>query len=158
MTNEEILEQQIEALEKLLQLRKAVIDELESKLAKVQAEKNALQYPWLGGSGGLGISSPPYHQPMYPGIGGGGTSTIQINLCPDGTPHQYPSSWGHSTATPCCTKCGCPMFGAGNVTTQAGAMGGGHVTLTNGAGLCNTLSADGISQANNVITLASAAK
>jgi hypothetical protein len=44
MTNEEILAQQVEALEKLLQLKQAVIDELESKISKMEMEK--LNYPY----------------------------------------------------------------------------------------------------------------
>lgn len=101
MTNEEILEQQIEALEKLLQLRKAVIEELEAKVAKLEAERSYpnpapwITTPWVGPiGGGTGI------------LGGGSTITI-TNLCPDGSPHQYPAVW--SGINPCCTKCGASM-------------------------------------------------
>ena len=66
MTNEEILEKQIEALEKLLQLRTAIIEELESKVARLESEKISLQYP---GYGGVTV---PWTQPFI----GGGSLTV----------------------------------------------------------------------------------
>ena len=112
MTNEEILGQQVEALEKLLQLKEAVIQELESKVNKLELEKVQAPYnqphyiPWVG-------------QPHWQGGSAGSTITINTHNCPDGTPHQYPSGWGtthHGTTHPACVKCG---FMPGNFTTVA---------------------------------------
>ena len=118
MNNEEILEKQVEALEKLLQLRQAVIEELESKVSKLESEKFAypgISSPW--------ISTPftqPYHPfqplPYLPGQQGSGGTIVVTNTCPDGSTHQYPSLWVGSTS-PICMKCGHPMNGSsGNIT------------------------------------------
>jgi hypothetical protein len=89
MTNEQILEKQVEALEKLLQLKEAVITELEAKVSR-------LQYPYgsLGGIGGPAVSIPSVW-------------TVPQNTwqCTDGQPHTYPNPWG-GTTSPHCTKCG----------------------------------------------------
>jgi hypothetical protein len=110
MTKEEILEQQVEALEKLLQLRKAVIDELEDKVRKLEGA----QYPgWIGAP----IVQPFIGGGILGGLGGGGQITI-TNTCPDGTPHQYPNVW-NGIGSPHCSKCGAAQYGsAGGVTVQ----------------------------------------
>ncbi len=126
MTNEQILEQQVEALEKLLKLKQAVVDELEAKV-------NRLQNPY-GGIPGINTPYYPYNQPIY-GCGGGGSGQgnagggagITITSCQ----HEYPSMWG-GTGNPPCIKCG-HQFGyagnsgsiiIGNGTTNSGAAGG----------------------------------
>ena len=110
MTNEEILEKQVEALEKLLQLRSAIIEELEARVDKLETEKTTNQpYTWP--------YSPPVittpwinPQPWNPNIqfpGGSGSITI-TNICSDGSLHTY----GPNSGT--CTKCG---QGLGTITT-----------------------------------------
>lgn len=99
MTNEEILEKQVEALEKLLQLRTAIIEELESKVRKLETEKYINAPHTYPGYDYPGIVNVPY-------FGGGLSGTITaINTCPDGTPHEYPSMWGGINPPPC-NKCG----------------------------------------------------
>jgi hypothetical protein len=117
MTNEQILEQQVEALEKLLQLKQAVIEELESKVQK-------LQYPPLPYSGGgAGVINLPSVWTVPP-------------MCTDGLPHQYPSMWG-GTSQPSCTKCGqYPSIfnsGAGVITTTSGGASGITINPYQGA-------------------------
>jgi len=170
MTNEQILEKQVEALEKLLQLKEAVIQELEAKIARMQ-------------------------YPTYPGIplyGQGGISIPSVwtyqATCPDGSQHTF----GTSNT---CTKCGAASMGGGSVITSAftnpnqgiagqggaagglaGQVGGGYGgaggTTYQGplSGSVATMSVDGISQTvttaavpsthtinNNVFALASTA-
>ena len=80
MTNEQILEQQVEALEKLLQLRSAIIEELEAKVAKLQAQTI---YP--GMSTPYTVQPYPYYATPYVGsiipgtvtVGGGSQQVIQ---------------------------------------------------------------------------------
>lgn len=116
MTNEEILEKQVEALEKLLQLRAAIIEELEAKNAKLNSDLSNARLQWPGVVTTPWISPAP--MPTYPW---GGTGTIVIsNTCPDGLPHQYPSTWG-GTNLPSCTKCG---------AQQSMNPFGGNITLT----------------------------
>ena len=86
LTNEQILEQQIEALEKLLQLKTAVIEELEAKVQKLQN-----LHPTLGGS----IVNLPY-------VAAPPNSSLQ---CSDGQFHQYPTLFGGSSY-PSCVRCG----------------------------------------------------
>jgi hypothetical protein len=107
MTNEQILEKQVEALEKLLQLKAAVIDELEAKIQRMQpgitwTTPQYIQTPYIpyqGGAGGIGTT--------FGGGSGGGTITVTGGSasCPDGTPHQYPSMCGGAGPS-CCAKCG----------------------------------------------------
>lgn len=174
MDEKQILEKQVEALEKLLQLRQAVIEELESKVSKLECEKiNATpSYP-LPGTYTPWIST-PYVQPYNPGFGGsgfGGSGTITIsNTCPDGTPHQYPQTYG-GTCVPC-VKCGQnigtitsvtgittqgPLNINGNTTTRAN----GNITFTNTAGNVPIHTAGYVAPVdmnNNVFTLANVAK
>ena len=140
MTKEEILEQQVEALEKLLQLRKAITEELEVKIARLEnevARNNLPPYypgistPWI---------SPPIQQPVYPGLAGSGTIIVS-NTCPDGTPHNFsnPLMNGYSSR---CYKCG--QGSVGTVTTT---------------GLAQNLTVDGMAQpSGNVFTLTNVAK
>src|ERR1035438_1970641 len=123
MTNEEILEKQVEALEKLLQLRSAIIEELEQKVTNLRNElavAKSIQWP--------GTTQTPWTSPSpWYGQGGGSVITINTNTCPDGTPHQYPSMWG-GTNPPSCSKCGAQVC-SGN-----GALGainhGGSISTT----------------------------
>jgi len=117
MTNEQILEHQVEALEKLLKLKQAVVEELEAKVAR-------LQYPYLGG----GISPQPYIQPIGGGLQGGAGgygNSGTIIICN----HEYPSMWG-GTGTPPCIKCGQPFSNAGSVTVT-GYTTSGYIAPTN---------------------------
>ena len=133
MTNEQILEQQVEALEKLLKLKQAVVEELEAKINRLQ-----FPYPGLGG-----IINTPFIQP-YPGHLGGGGGGWQgqgqagsVTICN----HEYPSMWGGTGPVPC-TKCGQPFQGAsGNITivgsngnngTLAGVNAGHGIAHTSG--------------------------
>jgi hypothetical protein len=108
MTNEEILDKQVEALEKLIQLKQAVIEELENKISKMELERLTIPYPhqinipWIGG-----------------GVGGAGGAGY-TNTCPDGLHHQYPSMWG-GTTPPSCSRCGQsqPQYGSGWTTVSS---------------------------------------
>lgn len=83
MTKEEILEQQVEALEKLLQLKQATIEELEERL------RNNKSYPSLHGYEYFGARASAH--------------------CPatvSGT-HEYPTPW-FGTIPPKCSACGNP--------------------------------------------------
>ena len=108
MTNEQILEKQVEALEKLLQLRSAIIEELEIKVASLQnevARQNLNPFP-------MTITTTPWIGQPY-GVGGGVITSP--NTCPDGTPHNYahPHSNGINTY---CIKCGCSnLITGGNI-------------------------------------------
>ena len=98
MTNEEILEKQVDALEKLLQLKQAVINELEKKLETSQHQQ--------------------LNQPFYPH-----TFTPQPYwICSDGSYHSYPQYWT-GTIPPSCTKCGLAQQNGGiTVTTTSGQL------------------------------------
>lgn len=98
MTNEEILEKQVEALEKLLQLKQAIIDEQDSKINKLEMEKIHSQPPYPINLPYIGNPAP------MPFIGGGG---INFDPCPIGPihTHDYPTMW-HGTTPPPCSKCG----------------------------------------------------
>ncbi len=115
MTNEQILDQQVEALEKLLQLKQAIIDELEKKVSQLEAIQSPWANPgWVGGGPIIGQPAvqSPYIQPF---IGGGGTTTIIVsNTCPDGTPHEFP--FNLSGTSNCCEKCGHYSGSITNVT------------------------------------------
>jgi len=170
MNEKEILEQQVEALEKLLQLRSAIIQELEANVSKLQAEKAS--YPY-GGVNVPGWITTPYIQPLQPmpyvpwqGGGGGGSGTITItSTCPDGTPHEYPSMWG-GTSSPPCNKCGQTGLNLSGIsaTCQSNLPGASNIVATSGyiaPVTSQTLSMDGISQTithGNVFTLTNAAK
>jgi hypothetical protein len=96
MTHEEILEKQVEALEKLLQLKQAIMDEQNNKINNL--EMNRLYQP---------LPFQPFNIPKVnvPYIGGVGT---QINdFCPIGpsSNHDYPYIW-NGTTPPSCSKCG----------------------------------------------------
>lgn len=168
MTNEEILEKQVEALEKLIQLKQAVIEEQEAKINKLEAERYAYPgggvwqpsvhvpyvqpyQPWIGGGGGAGGAGIPGVQ-----IGGGfqggaggssGSVIISTNTCPDGTPHQYPSA---HTGIPSCAKCGAYQ---GSITTATFTNGNNQVDLNGNqihtSGYCSTLEATDINHPNN---------
>ena len=83
MTNEEILEKQVQALEKLLQLKQAIVEELEAKVCRLEIER---------------INS-PLPQVNIP-------SCWPADPCPvDGLYHEYPFPWHSITPAPC-KKCG----------------------------------------------------
>jgi hypothetical protein len=134
MTNEDILEQQVEALEKLLQLKTAVIEELEAKVSRLEADKaDKAAHPYPG------VNTPwitqPYIQPYQPNIiyTPGQSDTITIfTACPDGTPHQYPSMWG-GTNSPSCAKCGqSNIISAGTTTGHFTTSPNGNSNVTIG--------------------------
>jgi hypothetical protein len=106
MTTEQVLEKQVEALEKLLQLKQAVIDELEAKVQRLQNP-----YPYYPG-----VTVTPYTVPSW--------------QCTDGGPHNYPSLWGGTSAPPC-TKCGAQAWGSSGsitITNLPGYQGAGGVS------------------------------
>jgi len=155
MTNEQILEKQVEALEKLLQLRSAIIEELETKVTNLQQEiatKNAqiiwpsVTTPWTSVPG----VTVPYNPPtIYPYSGGNsGSIVIGPSFCPDGTPHQYPSMWG-GTNPPACSKCG---------NYRSAGLSGILGTLTGSAQINGTSGSGSNVSTNNVFTLQSIAK
>lgn len=130
MTNEEILEKQVETLEKLLQLKQAVIQELEAKVSRLQ---NPYGYGVIGGS-------QQYYGPgggyPYGGMGGagggwqgGGSSGIvsfpsvwqSTMTCTDGQPHTVGT-------TNCCTKCGQQCYTSGGTATVQISGGGAGIT------------------------------
>lgn len=82
---EEILEQQVEALEKLLQIKDAIVEELEKKIAKLEHEAIMKGFQ-------------PLHVP----------SVWHTDPCPLGGAHNYPLLWNGTTPPPC-SKCGQPQ-------------------------------------------------
>lgn len=85
MTNEEILEQQVEALEKLLKLKQAIIEEQEAKIQKLQG---TLVFPNM--------------PPLFP-HGSNPYGQLQCPNSPTGA-HQFPTLWG-GTTPPHCMYC-----------------------------------------------------
>lgn len=85
LSNEEILQQQIEALEKLLQLKEAVIEEQSAKIDRL--ERNTL-------------NAQPYKPINYPI----NLPSVWVDPCIDGQGHSYPQTW-LGTFPPPCTKC-----------------------------------------------------
>ena len=83
MTNEEILERQVEALEKLMQLKQAVIDELEIKVAKLQPQ---LSYPgisyWTQGQPSMQLDS--NGNLIVTGVGGTQTTPVTYQAATSG--------------------------------------------------------------------------
>lgn len=151
MTNEEILEKQVEALEKLLQLRAAIIEDLEQKVADLQNQAAKQNFPGIGYPGVINTPwiSPPITQPWLPGQSG--TTVIISNTCPDGTPHQYPSMWG-GIGSPTCTKCG----GMASLGAASGTVTSGYCAPVHTTGLVQAL--DPSDSGSNVFTLQNAAK
>jgi hypothetical protein len=102
VTNEEILAQQVEALEKLLQLKEVVIQEQVARIDKLEAER---QY------------APRINVPFISTNGS----------CPSGGSHDYPFPWHGTTPAPC-KKCnqapGYPTF----TVSSHGVASSGNVT------------------------------
>ena len=92
MTKEEILEQQVEALEKLLQLKQAIVEELEAKISKLSIKdfNYPQNIPW---------AAPLPIPPSFPSV------FTPHDPCNDGGFHDYPAPW-FGTVPPGCTKCG----------------------------------------------------
>lgn len=89
MDEKEILQRQVDALEKLLQIKEAIIQEQESKIRKLENEAISRQF----------IPMPPPMPPIsIPSI-------WQVDPCTDGNLHEYPFPW-HATTPPPCKKCG----------------------------------------------------
>lgn len=129
MTNEQILEQQVEALEKLLKLKQAVVEELEAKVSRLE---NSQLYPGV-------INTPfiPYVRSPF---------TQVVDRCTVGPSfaHEYPSSWG-GTTPPRCTKCGMGQWATSGVITSTSHAG----VTTIGSGGCTGGVASGV--ASNTI-------
>lgn len=93
MDEKEILQRQVEALEKLLQIKEAIIVTQEEKISRL--EREAVAYP------GINFPPPPPHQPVFiPSIW-----QSPPDVCPDGSPHDYPNPWFSTQPAPC-KKCG----------------------------------------------------
>jgi hypothetical protein len=132
MTTEEVLEQQVEVLEKLLKLKQALIEELEAKVGRLEME-NGLNR----------LGSVPWGQPIH-------VQSPFISVfdpCPIGptTHHEYPLVW-HGTIPPPCSKCGKPQNMGG---AQAGGLAGGIT----GIGSSNNAGQASVSAANNIGTV-----
>ena len=119
MTNEEILEQQVEALEKLLQLKQAIINEQERKIEKLQnGEPNTSWQPWR---------SPNQLNPFGPLVNLPSIQTFPP--CSDGTyNHAFPQLWG-GIHPPTCYKCGQPATSTNIISSTTS----GVITVTNAA-------------------------
>jgi hypothetical protein len=99
MEEKEILQRQVDALEKLLQIKDAIIHEQEAKINKLENEALVNSFPQF----------PSVQTPYLPPAG------QQINIpsmwpadqCPSSTSgyHDYPHPWG-GTVPPSCRKCG----------------------------------------------------
>lgn len=114
--SEELLEKQVEMLEKLLQLKGAVIEELEAKVNKLEMEKAAASYPYS-------------HTHTYT------VPNFISNPCIDGSAHNYPSYW-NGTNTPNCTKCGRQQPAATSGYISISGVGStGNLTTVGGSAL-----------------------
>lgn len=110
MTKEEILQEQIDAMEKLLKLKQAIIEDLEKRIDKLEHSP---------------YNQNPFIVPNWapPAVNLPSVWTTP-NTCPNGGHHEYPGMWG-GTQNPPCNKCGQTMpnpFGA------AGGLAGGSGT------------------------------
>ena len=98
MTEKEILEKQVEALEKLLQIKEAIIQEQDSKIARLENEAIMAPYakPYF----------PSVQQQVYPAPG---LSTPSVwtpqDPCVDGAGHNFNYPWFSTNPQPC-AKCG----------------------------------------------------
>jgi len=149
MTKEEILDEQIEAMEKLLKLKSAIIEEQDNKIQRLEQELSREKSThWTP------AWTPAWTpQPIYPGhgwTGGGllGGSTIGLSNCPNGGFHEYPLTWS-GTTMPACTKCGYHQQAFGTLGTTT-------LTTLGTAGLATTATSGYIAPADdsNVHTLA----
>ena len=164
MTNEEILEKQVEALEKLLQLRTAIIEDLEQRVESLKMDVSRLsgQQQWSY----PGINITPHVYTPYPfsgpgsimggmGAAGGGSSSsiVSVNTCPaTGQHHEYPSNW-NSISSQVCTRCGAQLYSNPNT-----AIVGAATQQT--TGLVQQVDSNSTTQtiAGNVFTLTNVAK
>lgn len=91
MTNEQILEKQVDALEKLLQIKEAIIQEQEARISKLERDvRPNLNVPY---------TVPRYFNPnpLFP--------SAFSNPCPNGQNHEYDFPWLSTSPQPC-KKCG----------------------------------------------------
>lgn len=151
MTKEEILEQQVEALEKLLDLKSEIVDAQARKIDRIETELAQEKQKHT-----------PYPGVWYPSVQpwvGGNTITLPTAQCPaTGSYHEYPSLWNGTSPAPC-SKCGqypsssgiITIGGTGVVTAQGSALGG-TCTDTGVAGA--TVTSGYIAPAANVVSLA----
>lgn len=108
ITETEILQKQVDALEKLLQIKEAIIEEQEKKIRGLERDQVYIaprQFP-----------QQPY-QPQYPGAPMPHISLPSVfgEICSKGGFHTYPNPW-HSTSPAPCDKCGKLMQ---NLTTTS---------------------------------------
>lgn len=100
MDEKEILQRQIDALEKLLNIKESIIQEQEKKISELERRQD---FP--------GIWAPPYqplptmppYAPPQPPIFI--PSVFKHDPCSDGGPHEYDFPW-YSTNPQPCKKCG----------------------------------------------------
>ena len=128
MTNEEILEQQVDALEKLLQIKQAIIEEHEQKISRLQADRSigvpgtVINTPWIG-----------HPQPLMPQPGINIPSFWPVDPCSaGGGHHDFPYPW-FSTQPACCTKCGKAAPNYSTTSTCNSTTGDNVLTLTTAA-------------------------
>jgi len=99
MDEKEILQRQVDALEKLLQIKEAIIQEHEAKITRLESEELLRKFPQFPQMPQAPYISPPI--PPQINI----PSVWQHDPCTDGGLHQYDFPW-HSTSPQPCKKCG----------------------------------------------------
>ena len=100
MDEKEILQRQVDALEKLLQIKEAIIQEQEARITKLENAALIEKFPQFPGVQFPQIPPPPF-MPSIP-------SVWQVDPCSDGQLHEYDFPW-HSTSPQPCKKCGKTM-------------------------------------------------
>lgn len=119
MDEKEILQRQVDALEKLLQIKEAIIQEQESKIQKLENEAIVAKFPQYPSFPGVHIG--PYIGPPQPpfNVPNSVPSVWTNDPCNDGGFHNYPAPW-YGTAAPQCTKCGKMQHQSLTITCQDG--------------------------------------
>lgn len=98
MDEKEILQRQVDALEKLLQIKEAIIQEQEAKISKLEMDSHFMP--------------PPPQQPVFI------PTVFQHDPCPlDGGHHEYHNPWFSTSPQPC-KKCGRTLPQGWTITSQ----------------------------------------
>ncbi len=111
MTKEEMLQEQIDMMDKLLKLKQAVIDELEAKIVRLEMAPATIGAPWPGF---------PWPNPA-PGLVNIPSVFGPVDVCPSNPSglHDYPNPW-NGTQPPCCKACGKPAWSSSSGTILGG--------------------------------------